>query len=322
MYCKLCRCKAIIRLPYAKLSLCRKHFNEFIERKVLKSINRYHMVNSGRRVLVAVSGGKDSSTLLHILSSLRSTLKLELYGVYIDLGLGEYSKYSRECVEKLFKTVNVEYTIIELEKGLGYSVPKLSSLSKRPKCSICGLIKRYTLNAIALHNRIDIVATGHTLDDVIAYIVKEFITGNYSQLYKLKPKLDAIPGLMPSRIKPLIEVSERECLTYAISNKLPVHYGECPYSPEVSLEMEIKQFFNRLEVKHPGIKIQFLRKFVKEYSKSLEGSEGNIRKCSVCGLPSSSDICALCKLVGRVDGSYSRVLDFHKYIEGLEFKHP
>lgn len=320
MYCKLCKCKAIIRLPYAKLSLCRKHFNEFIERKVLKSINRYNMVNSGKRILIAVSGGKDSSTLLHILSSLRSILKLKLYGVYIDLGLGEYSKYSRECVEKLFKIVNVEYTIVELEKGLGYSVPKLSSLSKRPKCSICGLIKRYTLNVIALHNRIDIVATGHTLDDIIAYIVKEFITGNYSQLYKLKPKLDAIPGLMPSRIKPLIEVSERECLTYAISNKLPVYYGECPYSPRVSLEMEIKLFFNRLETKHPGIKIQFLRKFVKEYSKNLGGGEGNIRKCSICGMPSSSSTCALCKLIDRIYGGYGRVLDFHNYIESLEFK--
>ena len=319
MICKFCQKKAIIRLPYARLSLCQVHFNEFMVKKVLKSIKRYKMISKGDRILVAVSGGKDSTTLLHILSLLSSTLNIELYGIYIDLGLGEYSEKSKQKVKELFKLLNIEHVIVDLKESLGFKVPELSKLSKRPTCSVCGLIKRYVLNTIALNLKANSIATGHTMDDMIAYILKEFILGNYGQLVKLKPKLEAIAGLMPARIKPLVEVSERESLVYALVNNLPIYHGECPYRPQESIEVEIKSFFNMLETRHPGIKIQFLRKFFKGEAVNLKDvTLGEIKKCSICGMPSSTDVCALCKLIYRIEGSYNRILEFLDKINSIE----
>ena len=302
--CSLCDEPAVTRISYAKLRLCKKHFIEFIERRVLEALKRYRMVDKGYRVLVAVSGGKDSSAMLYILNKISRELGFEIIALHIDLGIGEYSKRCREAAEKLCKEINTPLIVLEIKELLGLTLPEIVSRSRRPPCSVCGLLKRYLINAVAYEAKADVVALGHHLDDLIPYILKNFILQNIAEISKLGPKTETVNGFV-GRIRPLYEVSESEIALYAMLNNLPVVLDECPYSPSGrGIEAEIRKFINSLEAKHPGMKIAFARAVARNidfYKRG--GEEKQIMKCSVCGFPSNSELCSFCRLTAKVLGS-------------------
>jgi len=301
--CSLCQDKAIVKIPYAGLRLCKEHFTKYIEDRVRKTIKRYNLISSGMRVLVAVSGGKDSSTMLVILNKLSKELKFTLYAMHIDLGIGNYSVYSRRTVEKLSQSLNIPLIILEVKKILGYGIPEIASKAKRPACSVCGVIKRYLINATALELGADVVAMGHNLDDIITYAFKEFMNQNLNALAKLGPSTKSIKDLAVSRIRPLYEIYERESLLYALINNITFVKDECPMAREDSLDRIIKVKYFEIEERYPGIKLAFVRRFAKNIQ-YYQGTEPEFKKCKTCGLLSSWDICSYCRLSFKILGKY------------------
>ncbi|MEM1645202.1 MAG: TIGR00269 family protein [Ignisphaera sp.] len=300
--CRYCGKEAVVRIPFARLNLCSDHFKEFIVSKVKNTILRYKMIEPGDRVILAVSGGKDSVALAHIMHSISTSLNFKLAVLHIDLGIGEYSRKSREVVEYLCKELGLDYYIVDLKNYLNFTLPEfISRLRTRRICSLCGTIKRYMMNAIAVELGANSVATAHHADDILTYIFKNFILQDYNSLKKLIPINKGMQGIAVRKIKPMYEIYENHTALYTLYSNLKFVDMECPYKKVKSLENNIRKFLNELENTVPGIKISILRKFAQTYLSQFEDTT-EFKSCRICGLISQKDVCTFCKLTEKSFG--------------------
>lgn len=312
--CSRCGGRAVARIAYAKLSLCRNHYTEYIESRILKTMKRYGLVKPGSTVLAAVSGGKDSVTMLVALNKLASQLNYRLYVLHIDLGIREYSVKSRGVVERLSRELGLPLLLVSVKEVLGLSVPELALRARRPYCSVCGVVKRFIMNAAAVEVGADAIATGHNIDDITAYAQKEFLNQNEEALNKLGPKTPSIEGVAVGKIRPLYETYEREALVYALVNRLAFVEDECPYVRSDTLENMLK--FKMAELEEGGfrgLKLSFVRRLA---SRALRGGGVDVARCESCGLISSGGLCSYCKLTSRVLGE-PMGMRTREYIRGL-----
>ncbi len=300
--CSICGRKAIEKIEYARKYLCSKHYTEFIEEKVRRSIRRYGLIKKGSKILLAVSGGKDSIALLTILSKLSKEIHFKPYVLHIDLGIGKYSAICRKIVEKVVQEVDLPLIIVELKDLLGMGIPELAKKSGRPSCSVCGIVKRYIMNAVAIEMKADAIATGHNLDDIITFILKEFLQQNLDGITKLVPRIDNIDEIAAAKIRPLYEVFERETLIYILINKVEFVKEECPEARTSTLNSVLKNHIYILEEKFPGIKYSFIRSFLRNIDKYPKLYEKKFMKCRICGLISSSIKCSYCRLTEKTHG--------------------
>ncbi|WP_054842640.1 ATP-binding protein [Vulcanisaeta distributa] len=175
--CSVCGRRAFVRIPYAKLALCREHFIEFVRRRIGKVIDEYKLIRSGDTVLASISGGKDSSTMLQVLSELRKDLKFDLIALHVDQGgIPGYSEVARQAVEELSRMSGAPLVVITYKELFNMDFPDIIHRDKsgRPPCSICGLTRRYIYNAAAMEFKVSSVATGHHADDLAAYALRRY----------------------------------------------------------------------------------------------------------------------------------------------------
>ncbi|RLE89184.1 MAG: TIGR00269 family protein [Thermoprotei archaeon] len=300
--CKLCGRRMIVHLRYANLSLCEDHFINFFENRVLRTIKRYKLLKDNEKVAVAVSGGKDSIVLLHVLNKLAKDMNFSLSVLHIDLGISGYSNRCRELVEKYVNEYNLELNLMNMNSE-DLSIDEIASIKKlnRKLCSICGVIKRYWLNRMAYEIGADKLATGHTLDDADQILIQCLISGDMRQLYKLYPIVySATHPKLVTRIRPLFESPEEDILLYAKIEGLEFIERPCPYASG-ALSLDIKKLLNEIESRHPNTKLSIYRNFVKKIRYLLDVySEGEIGTCKICGFPSSVGECSYCRLKRRV----------------------
>ena len=299
--CSLCGAPAVAEVRYARLRLCRDHFIEFVERKVERAIREHRMIGRGEKVVAAISGGKDSATLAGVLSRLKERLGFHLVLAHIDLGIPGYSDNSRRASQELASSLGLPLIVLSVEELLGDGVPGLALRARRPTCSVCGIVKRYMLNALAVEAGADRVATGHNADDIAAYALKAFLTQNLDDLRRQKPATPSVDRLAVSRIKPLYTVYERESYLYALLRGLPFYHEECPHARLTSLDFHLKELVNKLEARHPGIKLQLVKGLARNADR-YPGEEWEPVPCRHCGLISYGGECAFCRLTRRVRG--------------------
>ena len=302
--CSICGKPAIAELRYARLRLCREHFIDFFTRKVEATIGKHGLFGEGERVLLAVSGGKDSASLASVLAGLAKKLGIEPILFHIDLGLGKYSEEQRKAVEALSQKTGLPLILVRVRDILGGDgIPELARKSRRPECSVCGMVKRYLTNLAAIMVKADKVALGHNLDDMLAYLLKNRIMGLEEYSSKLGPVSESIPGLLIARARPLAEVYERETLLYALAAGVPFTHEECPFRPRESIEDVNKEYVNKLEDRTPGVKLRLFTTLLREARAPREGNgEKKPSKCRVCGAPAMGEECSFCKLTRRVYG--------------------
>jgi len=277
MKCRKCGERAVASLRAYRISLCKDCYVDFYRRLVDRSIKKYKILKKDERILLAVSGGKDSSAMASVLRE----LGFEFEMLYVDLGIGDYSRESREKVEELSKRLSAELNVVEL-KDYGFTIPNL----RGRVCSVCGTAKRYILNRFARENNFDVVATGHTAEDMVSFYLKNIAGGQQFFAEKLIPRIEPFDAKVVTRARPLFEVSEKENMLYAIIKGLPFKSGECPYAPRP----EWKEIVYDIELKKPGFVKSFVRGLVGRSEIRLE-----TRYCSICGEISSGEICSFCK---------------------------
>lgn len=299
--CSVCGAPAVAYVRAQRRHLCAAHYVEYVEGKVKRALRRYGMVSKGSLVLVSLSGGKDSAALLGALVRASREMGFRLVAMHIDLGIGEYSRKSREAVEAAVEKLGVPLIVVSVKDVLGVTVPELARRARRPVCSVCGMVKRYIANAVAVELGADALALGHNADDLAVYNMKSFINQDLEAISKLGPKTESIPGKAVSRIRPLYEVYEKEAFLYAYLTGVPFIHDECPHVDPDSLERNLKEELNRLEEKKPGIKMSMMRRLAKRI-RDYPRPQGEVRSCSVCGLISSGDTCSFCRLTGRILG--------------------
>ncbi|MCD6470155.1 adenine nucleotide alpha hydrolase family protein [Candidatus Bathyarchaeota archaeon] len=300
--CSRCRERnAEVYLAYSNLNLCADCFLILVERKVKHAINAYRMIARDDRIGIAVSGGKDSATLAYIMNRLYS--KIDMVLIYIDLGIPEYSAHCLGKVKELAKMLDREIVIYSLEKELGFSIGDFkSTIYGRKICSACGAVKRYLFNKIAYDMGLTKIATGHNLDDTVEALFNFYLEGNITSLLRLKPFLPKThPKLVP-KIKPLIGLTDMECMFYAAFRDLPVREINCQFSVNAR-SIKRKELLNMITERIPAFKHMFIRSHFKRILPMLEEAakdrEIKIYECPICGMPTSikDRPCHFCKLV-------------------------
>lgn len=304
MKCRKCGSKASVNMRQHKLALCKQHFLDWAPEQAERHIKKYRMFTSEEKILVAVSGGKDSLALWDILVR----LDYQADGLYIGLGINEgeaYSTESQRLSQKFADERNLTLHIVDVETEYGQPIPVLSELTHRGKgrpCSVCGLTKRHVMNRIARDLGYDVLATGHNLDDEAAVLFGNTLTWLGEYLLRQSPVLPESPGLA-RKVKPLCRFYEREMAAYALLRGIDYIYEECPFAIG-SKTTYYKELLNQLETERPGAKLTFYLKFLKAREQGLfteqKKMQAQLTPCPNCGQPTSAPgLCSFCRLMER-----------------------
>jgi uncharacterized protein (TIGR00269 family) len=271
-----------------------------VERKFRRSIAEHSLISPGEKIALAVSGGKDSVSCMHLLADYCKKKNCELVAITVDEGIkgyrGEGVKIARENAELL----KVPHFVVSFKQAFGATLDEMVKIAKERKtglgaCTYCGIMRRSLLNQTARELGAKKLATAHNLDDEVQTIMLNYIRADFSRLYRLGPAYSAREGFVP-RIKPLREVPEKEMALYALLKKINVHLGVCPYAG--GIRSEIRDFINRLEENHPNSKFMILRMFDRMKPNLLKAvPEFEIKMCERCGEPTSVNMCKKCELL-------------------------
>jgi uncharacterized protein (TIGR00269 family) len=307
MRCRKCGLKATINMRQHKLALCKEHFLDWLPEQVQRFIEKYHMFTHQDRILVAVSGGKDSLSLWDILAR----LGYQADGLYIGLGIDggiQYSSESQRLTENFAAQNNLKLHVTSVPQQYGESIPEMAERTTRGKgkpCSVCGLTKRHIMNRIAREEGYDVLATGHNLDDEAAVLFGNTLNWISGYLVRQGPVLEANrPGLV-RKVKPLCRVYEREMAAYAVLRGIDYIYEECPHAVG-SKQIYYKDLLNKLEADRPGAKLSFYLSFLQAKENGLFAPQADkdiplLHTCPSCGQPTSAPgECAFCRMVVKV----------------------
>jgi uncharacterized protein (TIGR00269 family) len=254
------------------------------------------MFNREDRVLVAVSGGKDSLVLWDVL--LRAGY--DATGLHLNLGIHEYSRESEEKAAAFAAVRRAELVVVDIPTEYGVGVEGLANATGRVSCSACGLSKRYLFNKVALDRGFQVVATAHNLDDEAAVLFGNLISGNVEALVRQSPVLESThPGLV-KKVKPLYRIAERETAAYAVLHGIDYILEECPNSMGAR-SLQLKEALNLLERDVPGSKQNLYWNFLEKLRPVLRVQQGQVqlRSCVHCGQPTTAEVCAFCRMTER-----------------------
>ncbi|MGD9809615.1 MAG: ATP-binding protein [Deferribacterales bacterium] len=299
MRCRTCGERALITLRRHNASFCKEHFNKFFINQVEKAIRKYQMFDYSDKIMVCVSGGKDSLVLWYLLHK----LGYDTTGMYINLGIGEYSETSLKKVEAFTEKFGLKSIIVNLTE-LGHPIPVLEEVIKRHACAVCGTTKRYYFNKLAYENNFDVVATGHNLDDETARLLGNVLKWDPAYLSKMDPNLPEDGDYIKRKVKPLIRLTELEVGGFAFMNGIDYITEECPKSVGAT-SMIYKDVLNNLESEMPGTKHYFYNGFFRHAADKFrvdeeEKENTEMHKCAVCGMESFLPTCSFCKMLERL----------------------
>ncbi len=299
MKCKVCREPAIIDIRRHNANFCSEHFVRYCHDQVARSIKEFAMCSPGERLLVAVSGGKDSLAVWDILDS----MGYEADGLYVGLGIGDYSEGSGRYVQAFAEQRNLRLIEIDLRESYDYDVPTAAAVTKRVPCSACGLSKRHLFDSAAVDGGYDAVVTGHNLDDEAAVLYGNVMRWQTNYLGRQKPVLAARKGF-PRKIKPLVRLGEREMAAYCIVRGIDYQVEECPMAAG-NKHLQYKEILNMQEAASPGSKAAFYFGFLRDAVDRFDDdpADDTLGRCERCGAPASSEICSFCRLVQRTEGA-------------------
>jgi uncharacterized protein (TIGR00269 family) len=287
-------------------AFCSEHFLHHIRNQVAKTIKEFHMFQPEDRLVIAVSGGKDSLALWDILLE----LGYDVTGFYLDLGIGGYSTRSKNAALSYADKTGAKLIVRSLTAEHGYTVPELARLTGRVPCSGCGLNKRYEFNRAALEEGFEVLVTGHNLDDEVATLFGNVLHWNVDMLGRQAPVLEErlfesageAQTALVRKVKPLVRIAERETAAYALLKGIDYIVEECPMV-EGNTQHRYKQALTMLEETSPGTKQQFLFGFFARAAGRFGTAEdgGEVVPCDACGAPTvrwdSADraVCSFCK---------------------------
>ena len=295
--CAICGKEAVYLRPYSSECCCGSCYAKSVEKRVQRTISKYRMLRLGDRVALALSGGKDSISLLHILSKLeKQHSHSRMFAVTIDEGIEDYRREAIEIAEENCRKLGVEHHVYTFKNLYGYTLDEVAAAARRGGkpfiCSYCGILRRKALNLAAKKLDATKLVTAHNLDDEVQSMVMNLLRGDLASMRRAEPEEEG-EKLIP-RVKPLREVPEKEVALYAFLKGTRFQSLRCGYL-ETSLRSDVRRFLNMLDAKHPGMKFAAYRSFekIKPLLKPTENRD--ISLCKLCGEPTARDVCMACK---------------------------
>ena len=308
MKCSACRRrKAIYVRPYSGETLCKKCFLDSIENKVRVAIGKHGMFEMDDNIAVAVSGGKDSISLLHILTKIENAFpKASLCAITVDEGIKGYRDEAIEIATENCADLGVKHVVVSFKDLYGHTldeiVYKTQDRNLTP-CSYCGVLRRKALNIAAHKVCADKIATAHNLDDEVQTFLLNLIHGDPLRIARSDPASDLEKSMFIPRVKPFCEVLEKEIVLYAYIKGVSFQVIPCPYAGE-ALRNDIRHILNRLEEKHPSTKytayssMEKVREAMKEITMKTQ-----VKRCEQCGELTTGNICQTCQLLRELETS-------------------
>ena len=296
MKCTRCKSMAVVSLPSHNSGFCASCYLDFFTKQVEKGIRRQKLFTHSDRILVALSGGKDSLALMLELSK----LGYDVTGLHIDLSIPGSSEAARACVERFCSLHGLSLVIREMAAE-GLAIPLVKARLRRPVCSACGKIKRHYFNKVALEEGYSVLATGHNLDDEIARLFSNTLRWDIAYLSDQGPLLEAEEGHggFARKVKPLWRLSEFETANYAFLQGIDYHYAPCPYSKGASFTFH-KKIWAEVEEYMPGKKLDFYQAFLERgrpvFASAASAQNVELKPCAYCSMPTSQDVCGVCRI--------------------------
>lgn len=300
MKCRRCKAPALIDVRRHNAAFCGDCFVHHCQEQVRRAIDGFDMIQPGERVLMAVSGGKDSLGAWELLVD----LGYETDGLYLGLGIGDYSDSSGRYTRDFAAARGLKLTEIDIPADYGFNIETAAATVRRPPCGACGLSKRHLFNQAAIDGGYDVVATGHNLDDEAAVLMGNVLRWDAEYLGRQYPVLPASPGFV-RKVKPLVRLTEREMAAYCVIRGIDYIVEECPMA-EGNRHLAYKEALNILEQRSPGAKANFLFSFLERgherFADAAETERADLTACTVCGSPTTGEVCAFCRMRQRVMG--------------------
>ncbi len=295
MRCQKCKGQASVEVRRHHAAFCNGHFIEFFDRQVERAIEGEKMFTQDDRVLVVVSGGKDSLALWDVLRR----LGYRTSGLYINLGIGEYSNESQRKAAAYAAAQGADLLIADIPHDYGMGVEEFARATGRVSCSACGLSKRYLFNKIALDEGFSAVATGHNLDDEAAVLLGNLLHWQTEYLARQAPVLLSTHPALVKKVKPFYRIAERETAAYAIIRGIDYIVEECPNSIGAK-SLLYKEALNLLEQAAPGTKQSLYWGFLERGRPLVQALDDRaVRACLYCGQPTTAEVCAFCRMTER-----------------------
>lgn len=212
---------------------------------VRKAIDDYHMIEAGDKIAVGISGGKDSLTLLHALSSLKRfyPIPFELHAVTVDLG---FDNLNLDQIKELCQQLNVEYTIVKTD------IAKIIFEDRKESnpCSLCAKMRKGALNQVIKDVGCNKIAYAHHKDDVIETMLMSLI---YEGRFHTFAPVTYLDRMELTVIRPLMYMDEANVIGFVHKYDVPVVKSPCPADGYTKREY-IKNLLRQLNLENPGVK--------------------------------------------------------------------
>jgi len=277
---------------------------------VRATIAKYDMLQPNDKIMTAVSGGKDSVTLLHILAKTEKNFpKASLCAITVDEGIKGYRDQALKHAMRNCQKLGVEHKVTSFKDLFGFKLDELVTMIERKArakggltpCAYCGVLRRRALNIAARESGVDKLATAHNLDDETQTILLNMVHGDPLRIARVKPFLNQKHTRLVQRVKPLCEVPEKEIAFYAYLRRIKFQGVPCPYA-SAALRNDVRAMLNRMEEKHAGIKFS-LFKSVEKIRPALEKMAGEVKlqDCKFCGEPTVDEVCKVCRMLRELN---------------------
>lgn len=308
MKCTVCRGPATIKTRHHNGKFCQSHFFEHIQRQVRRVIDRYRMFAPHERILLGVSGGKDSMAAWDLLIE----MGYDVLAVHIDADFGETSRRGVAGVRGFAELRDRPLRIFTCPELLGMDFETARAQSRKPVCSLCGTLRRYCLNQLAVRLECDVVATGHNLDDETGLLLGNVLHWQLGFLRRQGPLLPAEAGMV-RKVKPLVRLTDDDVRLYVEARGIEVVSEPCPHARGAT-SRAYKRWLALLEEEYPGTRAEFYFGFVDQVRAQIPADRKmaaiGLRNCAECGYKTlREDRCYVCALrrraaaATRTDGS-------------------
>ncbi|RAP46617.1 MAG: TIGR00269 family protein [Methanosphaera sp. rholeuAM6] len=274
-------------------------FNNYVEKNVFDTIGNYKLIKPKEKIMIGVSGGKDSILTLHMLHNyrLKNDIEFDIEAVCIDEGIKGYREKGIETAKDNCKKLKIPLTVYSFKNEWNYDLDDIYDVYKST-CMPCGVYRRYLLNKISNSHDCDKIATGHNMDDEIQSFLMTFARNDQNKFPKFSPILEKIHENMVPRIKPLWKLPEKDVGIWCVINDIPIHNEECPYSV-TSLRSDVKLMLNKIEEKKKKTKENIFKSFEKTFQ--IKQENVNLSSCEYCGQPTAKSPCKACEITEEIN---------------------